>query len=564
MRSPVVGIVGAGGVGTFLAVRFARHHQVRLVYRTVEQAEAAVRAGICIRDAQGGEEKANMELLTVQAGPGSERCDVVFVCTKRRLPRRADLGAMLGDATRVIPVMNGIEHLAALEEDYAENAWVGTIRIFADLIGPGQVRQQGVIPEITYGALDGDANGQAQVHEFLQALAVDSGIVFHAATDVRDEVWRKFAFITAASAVGAACRVSLQQILACEESARFLRSVVGEACTVASMASGCSIGSSDMQAYLERVVASSDEAVTVSMQRDVLAGRGSELDAQLGAMLRLAAAHGVSAPALETAYAILLPQERQAGGDNGDVTPSPSEAEARRELAICHRLLANHGMTDLFVTHVSLRIPGEEAFLVSPFGTLFSQVTPKSLIKVSLDGRVLDAPDSECANETAFCIHAPLQRAGHVAVVHTHTAAGNAVACTPGGLRPWTQKAMLVRPFVRYHEYGALALGDEGSDEGTAMARALEDKEARVLVLQNHGLLSVGGTIGEAFLWMEWMEAACKYQVALSGQPDVLEPPEEAMQRTAQQARDLLLPGKPMAFDRPVYWKALAATVTLS
>ncbi len=223
-----------------------------------------------------------------------------------------------------------------------------------------------------------------------------------------------------------------------------------------------------------------------------------------------------------------------------------SESSARRDLAACHVLLARHGMSDLFVTHVSLRIDGEDAYLLSPFGVLFEDVTPESLVKVPLYS---DASASQ--NETAVRIHGPLQRAGNAAVVHTHTVAGNAVACHPDGLLPVTQKAMLVLPFVRTHEYNALALDD---DEGEAMQASL-GSEARVLILRNHGLLTTGSNMGEAFLWMEWMERACQYQVALPANPVV--PSNDAIEQTFEQSRRVLGRGGPLDFALPVYWEGL-------
>jgi ribulose-5-phosphate 4-epimerase/fuculose-1-phosphate aldolase len=183
------------------------------------------------------------------------------------------------------------------------------------------------------------------------------------------------------------------------------------------------------------------------------------------------------------------------------------------------------------------------------------------------DGARLDggAEVEGLTNETATMIHAPLQRAGHAAVVHTHTAAGNAVASTVGGLLPLTQQAMLARPFLRDHPYDALALG--GPHEGEAMARALAQKEAargeadaRVLLLRHHGLLSVGATMGEAFLWMEWVEGACRYQVA-AGAPNATTSlhaaDPEVVARTAAQGRAALGVGGPVHWGHPRFWRAL-------
>tara|TARA_B110000046_G_scaffold117900_1_gene124714 strand:+ start:5518 stop:6645 length:1128 start_codon:yes stop_codon:yes gene_type:complete len=375
-------------------------------------------------------------------------------------------------------------------------------------------------------------------------------------------MWNKFAFITAVSAVGAVTDAPLQEVHACAASRELLASAVGEARAVARAHGHDPTGLQEDVDVLATTQYGDLEAVTFSLQRDAQRGRSMELDAQLGAMLRLAADRDVVVPTLKYLHATLMPRELRLCPVH---TPSDAEARARANLAACHRLLDRHGMGDLFVTHASLRISDDsDAFLLTPFGVLFSQVTPESLVKVRVsDGTRLDggAEVPGLVNDTACMIHAPLQRAGHAAVVHTHTAAGNAVASARDGLLPLNQKAMLVLPFVREHPYDALALATE---EGEAMARVLatggdDSAAARVLLLRHHGLLTVGASMAEAFLWMEWMECACRYQVASAPPYETVDPVVVA--RIAAQAKRVFGVGGSNHWGHPRYWEALLETL---
>ena len=196
---------------------------------------------------------------------------------------------------------------------------------------------------------------------------------------------------------------------------------------------------------------------------------------------------------------------------------SPEEWEARCELAACYRLVDLYGWSDLFGTHISLRVPGTDHFLLNPYGMLFDEITASSLIKVDQDGNSLSDSDFRI-NPAGFTIHSAIHMSSHTlnAVLHTHTRAGNAVACMRDGLLPNNQKALTVLGFVAYHDYESVALNLE---ERERIVRDLGDR--RILVLRNHGLLTVGETIGEAFLFMARMETACQYQLDIlsCGQP---------------------------------------------
>tara|TARA_B110000046_G_scaffold185311_1_gene226497 strand:- start:1336 stop:2988 length:1653 start_codon:yes stop_codon:yes gene_type:complete len=485
-------------------------------------------------------------------------CDVVLLCTKQPVPHRAEL-APLGEDAAVLPLANGIEHVRQADADYGVRALAGCARIVVDSPSLGEAVQYGPTPSVTVGALGTGATDDARV---VAGVLRDAGIDTAVCVEREDAcraLWKKFAFITAVSAIGAATDASLQEVHACDATRELLAASVDEATAVA-RAHGYPIsGLRDEVTALATARCEDQALLTFSLQRDVRRGRPSELDAQLGAMLRLAAARGVSVPTLKHLHATLAPRELRLRHR----TPTNAEAQARSDLAACHRLLDRHGMSDLFVTHVSLRIPDTDAFLLTPYGVLFSQVTPECLVKVRMsDGTRLDngAEVFGITNYTACMIHAPLQRAGHAAVVHTHTAAGNAVASARDGLLPLNQKAMVVLPFLREHPYDALALATE---EGDVMARALAtdlsddtpSAPARVLLLRNHGLLAVGATIGEAFLWCEWMECACRFQVASA--PPYAKVDDTMVKHVAEQSKRALGPGSQNLWSHPRYWQAL-------
>jgi ribulose-5-phosphate 4-epimerase/fuculose-1-phosphate aldolase len=187
-----------------------------------------------------------------------------------------------------------------------------------------------------------------------------------------------------------------------------------------------------------------------------------------------------------------------------------AEWKARVDLAASYRLVAHHGWDDMLSTHISARVPGEpERFLINPYGVLFSQVTASSLIKIDASG--------ECYNDSPF----PLNRAAvnfHGGVMqarpdvhsalHLHSVAGTAVSMLEDGLLPLNQRALYLIPLLAYYDYNGLGTDEE---EGPALARALGDKW--FLIMRNHGTLSVGRSIGQAFVFAFYLERACEYQL---------------------------------------------------
>lgn len=190
---------------------------------------------------------------------------------------------------------------------------------------------------------------------------------------------------------------------------------------------------------------------------------------------------------------------------------SDAEWQARVDLAACYRLVDMFGWSDLLGTHISARVPGEEdAFLINPYGLLFDEITASSLVKVDEQGAILSPTDYHI-NPAGFVIHSAIHMAKPelACALHTHTPSGTAVATAKAGLKPLTQHAMAIYAHVAYHGYEGIATDLSERDRLVA-----DLGDANVLFLRNHGLLTVGRTIAEAFVWMYRAERACRMQVA--------------------------------------------------
>jgi ribulose-5-phosphate 4-epimerase/fuculose-1-phosphate aldolase len=195
---------------------------------------------------------------------------------------------------------------------------------------------------------------------------------------------------------------------------------------------------------------------------------------------------------------------------------SPEEWQARVDLAACYRLLARYGMADLTGTHTSLSVPGSdnEHFLINPHGVLFERVTASSLVKIDWQGNPV-IPTKYGVNPAGFVIHSAIHmaRADAKCVMHTHTVAGMAVSMQAQGLLPASQHACFFTGNIGYHDIDAMA---DGLDGRAVLARDMGQHKA--LIMRNHGLLTCGRTLGEAFWLMHTLERACAAQIAaLSG-----------------------------------------------
>lgn len=210
---------------------------------------------------------------------------------------------------------------------------------------------------------------------------------------------------------------------------------------------------------------------------------------------------------------------------------SEAEWQARIDLAACYRLIALFGMNDLIYNHATARVPGEEGhFLINAYGYAYEEVTASSLVKIDLDGNVIqDSATGYGINRAGFVIHSAVHRARKDVgcVIHTHSPAGMAVSALECGLLPITQNAMFFGQ-VGYHDYEGPAVD---LDEQKRLVRDLGTSAA--LVLRNHGLLTAGSTVCEAFVVMHWLEKACQAQVmAMSCQSPMNKVPENVVKLT--------------------------------
>lgn len=214
-----------------------------------------------------------------------------------------------------------------------------------------------------------------------------------------------------------------------------------------------------------------------------------------------------------------------------DHTPvSDSEARLRVDLAAAYRLVAHFGWDDLVATHISVRLPDEEAFLINPFGMLFDEIRPADLVKVNMEGEIL-APTPWRVNRAGFVIHSAIHGARHDAqcVIHLHTPDGVAVSTLEEGLLPLNQTAMLLAGDIAFHEFEGIAVDLE---ERERLVGDLGDKS--IMLLRNHGTLALGASIPEAFATAYFLESACTIQVrALGMGRPVHAAPADAVARVA-------------------------------
>jgi ribulose-5-phosphate 4-epimerase/fuculose-1-phosphate aldolase len=237
-------------------------------------------------------------------------------------------------------------------------------------------------------------------------------------------------------------------------------------------------------------------------------------------------------------------------------TVSAAEWQTRVDLAAAYRLVALFKWDDLVYTHISARVPGTEGeFLINPYGFMFEEITASSLVKVDAAGRKLD--DSAWpVNPAGFVIHSAVHGARHEAqcVMHTHTLNGVAVSAQRGGVLPLSQQSIFVLSNLAYHDYEGVALRD---DEKPRLVADLGKRN--FLMLRNHGLLTLGRTIADAFLAMYLFETTCTIQVrAQAGGGELLHidpgiiatAREQAAEVTKGQGSALSWPGLLRRLDR--------------
>jgi ribulose-5-phosphate 4-epimerase/fuculose-1-phosphate aldolase len=231
---------------------------------------------------------------------------------------------------------------------------------------------------------------------------------------------------------------------------------------------------------------------------------------------------------------------------------SEEEWKLRVDLAAAYRLVALHGWDDLIFTHLSVRIPGpEHHFLINPYNLMFEEITASSLVKIDVNGNaVMETP--YLTNPAGFTIHSAIHMArddAH-AVMHLHTPHGQAVSAMAFGLLPHTQTAMIAHHDVSYHEYEGVATDLE---ERERLVHDLGTKNA--MILRNHGTLTVGETVADAFVRLYFLERACEAQVHMlaAGRENLNNPPQGTPEKVKDQSS-----GKGMSMiSQMLAWPAL-------
>ena len=215
---------------------------------------------------------------------------------------------------------------------------------------------------------------------------------------------------------------------------------------------------------------------------------------------------------------------------------SAEEWQTRIDLAACYRLVALYGWADLVFTHITAKIPGvDNHFLINPYGMMFDEITASSLVKIDLAGNKLDTDNPFPINPAGFTIHSAIHAARHDAkcVLHVHAPNGVAVSAQLNGLLPISQQSIFVLASLAYHDYEGVALND---DEKPRLVRDLGDKS--FFMLRNHGLLTVGETIPDTFLFMYIFESACMIQVrAMAGGGELTLIPQAILDGAKQQVK---------------------------
>ena len=250
-------------------------------------------------------------------------------------------------------------------------------------------------------------------------------------------------------------------------------------------------------------------------------------------------------------------QGQAIGGGAGFNIPDPTkidrlegkvsdiEWKTRVELAATYRLTAMHAWSDLVFTHISAKLPdedGEERFLINPYGVMFDEMTASSLVKIDLDGNI-KSETPYFINPAGFTIHSAVHSAREDAgcVMHVHTPYGIAVSVQKQGLRKYTQFSMQVHDDLAYHDYEGIALD---LDERERLIASMGTKS--LLMLRNHGTLTVGSNCAIAFLRMYFLENACKTQIlaqSIGGEGYLHEETDEMSARVYQQGAGAFVPG---------------------
>jgi ribulose-5-phosphate 4-epimerase/fuculose-1-phosphate aldolase len=221
----------------------------------------------------------------------------------------------------------------------------------------------------------------------------------------------------------------------------------------------------------------------------------------------------------------------------GQPAISAEEWALRVQLAAAYRIADHLGWAELIYTHISLRVPGpEHHFLINPYGLRFDEVTASNLVKIDVDGKAVGAGAYK-ANEAGFVIHSAVHMAREDAqcVFHTHTLAGMGVSAQSCGLLPVHMYSHNFYGRVAYHDFEGPSMN---LGERERLVASLGGHP--VMILRNHGLLTVGRTMAEAFIRMWRLERACQVQIAAQAGGQVHVPPKEVCEQSAAMGDDFL------------------------
>jgi ribulose-5-phosphate 4-epimerase/fuculose-1-phosphate aldolase len=212
---------------------------------------------------------------------------------------------------------------------------------------------------------------------------------------------------------------------------------------------------------------------------------------------------------------------------------SPEEWETRVALAACYRLVDHYGMTDLTYNHITARIPGtDDHLLINLYGLLYKEITASSLVKIDVEGNVLWKPDTDYGiNKAGYVIHGAIHkaRADVRCVIHTHTRAGMAVSAMKCGLLPITQTSIRFAGHLAYHDYEGPAV-----DLGERERLVADLAHHNAMILRNHGLLTCGPSIAQAFNTLYQLEQSCRTQAdVMAARAEIAIPAPEVLERTA-------------------------------
>lgn len=211
----------------------------------------------------------------------------------------------------------------------------------------------------------------------------------------------------------------------------------------------------------------------------------------------------------------------------------PTEAELRVQLAACYRVFHLLGWTELIYNHITVRIPGPERhFLINPFGLHYSEVKASNLVKIDLEGRVI-GDSTWPVNPAGFVLHSAIHQGvqGAHCVMHTHTTAGCAVACSQAGLSMDNFYSAQLHDRVAYHDFEGITVH---ADEGPRVIRSIGQRPA--VILRNHGLLAWGDTLPYTFAVLWTLQRACEIQVAGAALGPTLAIPVAVQRKASQDA----------------------------